>query len=61
MPKFDIGDNVQMPGVPIAVKVLEFGTCNDDDCEFGGETFRFDDPGTGEADWSHVAEFEKCA
>ncbi len=60
MAKFEIGDKVRMPGVPIVVEVLEFGTCEDgDECEFGGETFRFSDPGGLGDDWSHTAEFER--
>jgi hypothetical protein len=62
MSKFEIGDVVQMPGVPIVVEVLEFGTCDEPGCENGnGETFRFKDPGTGADDWEHVASFERVA
>lgn len=61
MAKFEIGDKVAMPGVPIVVEVLEIGTCEDGgDCRFGGgETFRFDDPGGLGSDWMHTSEFEK--
>lgn len=60
MSKFEIGDRVQMPGVPIVVKVLEIGPCTDcDDC--GEQTFRFSDPGGMGDDWAHVSEFEKVA
>jgi hypothetical protein len=61
MAKFEIGDRVQMPGVPFVVAVLELGTCEDGaDCEFKPpETFRFSDPGGLGADWMHTAEFER--
>lgn len=59
MPKFEIGDKVQMPGVPFVVEVLEIGVCEDARCEFGGETFRFKDPGGQGDDWEHTAMFEK--
>lgn len=58
MPKFEIGDKVQMAGVPFVVEVLEFGTCTDDGCE--EETFRFNDPGGMGEDWMHTAEFERA-
>lgn len=61
MSKFEIGDKVQMPGVPVAVEVLEFGTCNDADCNTGLQTFRFKDPGGQGDDWAHVSEFEKAS
>lgn len=57
MAKFDVGDKVQMPGVPFVVEVLEIGTCDDSDCP--GETFRFKDPGGLGDDWSHSDEFVK--
>lgn len=62
MPKFQIGDRVQMPGVPFIVEVLEFGVCEDFE-KFGchPETFRFQDPESGEDDWMHTDEFEKVA
>jgi hypothetical protein len=60
--KFKVGDKVQMVGVPFVVEVLEIGTCDDmssdNGCEFGGETFRFKDPGGLGDDWMHSAEFE---
>lgn len=60
MPKFEIGDKVKMPGVSFVVQVLEFGTCDEGvDCDFGGETFRFKDPGGLGDDWEHTANFEK--
>jgi hypothetical protein len=59
MGKFEIGDRVQMPGVPFVVEVLEFGPCGDDDCH--EQTFRFKDPGGAGDDWAHVSEFEKAA
>lgn len=58
MPKFQVGDRVQMPGVPFVVEVLEFGTCDDVDCDAGFDTFRFKDPGGQGDDWAHVSEFE---
>jgi hypothetical protein len=60
MARFEVGDTVQMPGIPIRVKVLELGTCEDGaDCDLGGEMFRFKDPQSGEDDWYHSAEFVK--
>lgn len=58
MSKFQVGDKVQMPGVPFVVEVLEIGVC--DDCESRGETFRFKDPGGQGDDWAHADEFEKA-
>ncbi len=62
MPKFEVGDKVQMSGVPFRVEVLEIGVCEDYK-QFGchPETFRFKDPDSGEDDWMHVDEFEKVA
>lgn len=59
MAKFEIGDQVQMPGVPVVVEVLEIGTCDDSDSCCAEETFRFVDPAMGEDDWAHASEFEK--
>lgn len=61
MSKFQVGDRVQMPGVPFVVTVLEIGTCEDEGgCEFGPpELFRFKDPESGEDDWMHSYDFEK--
>jgi len=60
--KFEIGDKVQMPGVPMVVKVLEIGACDDGDgCPLGTETFRFKDPGGMGDDWMHSSEFEKVS
>lgn len=54
-----VGDQVGMPGVPLVVKVLEIGTCEEgDNCLLGGATFRFADPGTGNDDWAHASEFD---
>lgn len=62
MPKFDVGDKVQMPGIPFVVEVLEIGTCEDyERLNCHPETFRFKDPQTGEDDWCHSDEFEKVA
>lgn len=59
MGKFQVGDVVQMPGVPIPVKVLEVFDCQDTECPYEGqEVFRFTDPGGGGDDWMHTAEFE---
>ena len=58
MSRFEIGDKVQMPGVPFVVEVLEIGVCEDQPCHLGGETFRFKDPGGLGDDWSHSSEFE---
>jgi hypothetical protein len=59
-PKFQIGDQVTMPGVPIAIEVLELSECPDGaDCPLGAEIFRFDDPGGMGDDWMHSSEFEK--
>lgn len=61
MPKFEIGDKVQMPGVPIPVVVEAFGTCDDGPaCPFGEETFSFQDPGGLGTDWMHTGQFEKA-
>lgn len=60
MPKFEVGDRVQMPGIPLTVEVLELGVCEDgDDCEMGSETFRFKDPAGNGDDWPHTGDFEK--
>jgi hypothetical protein len=59
MAKFDVGNRVQMPGIPLAVEVLELGTCDIDACSLEPATFRFKDPETGVDDWAHVSEFEK--
>jgi hypothetical protein len=62
MTKFEIGDRVQMPGVPFVVEVLEIGTCDEGpECSFGPETFRFKDPGGLGDDWMHTSEFEKAS
>lgn len=58
MAKFNVGDKVRMPGVPIVVEVLEVGQCRDQDCT--EETFRFNDPGGLGEDWMHTAEFERA-
>lgn len=60
MSKFEIGDKVSMPDIPVVVEVTGFGTCeNGPDCPLGADTFSFQDPdGMGE-DWMHVSEFEK--
>lgn len=61
MAKFEIGEKVRMPGVPLVVEVLEIGTCRyGPDCSLGGATFRFADPQSGADDWMHTAEFEKA-
>lgn len=57
MGEFNVGDKVQMPGVPIVVEVLGFGTCDEDGCE--REVFSFKDPGTGQEDQVHCDEFVK--
>lgn len=60
MSKFEVGDKVRMVDIiptPV-VEVLELGTCDDEDCCFGGETFRFADPGGQGDDWMHSEEFE---
>lgn len=60
MPKFEVGDKVQMPGVPFIVEVLEIGVCEDGaTCGLGEETFRFKDPATGDDDWMHADECVK--
>jgi hypothetical protein len=60
MAKFEIGDAVQMEGVPIVVEVLEIGTCDEGpECPLGPETFRFSDPGGLGDDWMHTSQFEK--
>lgn len=57
MSKFEIGDKVQMPGVPFVVEVREIGVCDDEDCD--AETFSFSDPGGLGEDWAHSDEFER--
>jgi hypothetical protein len=59
--KFEVGDRVQMPGIPIPpVEVLELAHCEEEGCEFGdGEIFRCKDPGGLGDDWMHTSEFEK--
>lgn len=62
MAKFDVGDQVQIPGVPFVVTVLEIGECEEGAaCPLGQETFRFSDPGGQGDDWGHTSEFEKAA
>lgn len=58
--KFNIGDKVIMPGVPLpAVEVLDIKQCEDPGCPFEEqEVFQFADPATGDLDWMHTAEFE---
>jgi hypothetical protein len=57
--KFNVGDKVAMPGVPIVVTVLSLGTCEDGpDCPLGEETFSFNDPGGLGEDTVHASEFE---
>jgi hypothetical protein len=58
MSKFQVGDIVQMPGVPFVVEVLEIGVCEDVPCNLGGEIFRFKDPGGLGDDWMHSSEFQ---
>lgn len=59
--KFNIGDKVAMPGIPVPVVVEAFGTCEDGtECPFGDEeTFAFQDPGGLGTDWMHTSQFEK--
>jgi hypothetical protein len=60
MAKFEVGDQVAMPGIPVTVTVLSFGTCDDGaGCPLGEETFSFQDPGGLGEDWMHTSEFEK--
>ena len=62
MPKFEVGDKVQMQGVPFVVEVLEIDVCGDADSdECNGELFRFKDPGGNGDDWEHTDEFERVA
>lgn len=58
MSKFEVGDRVQMPGVPIVVEVLEVKRCDMEGCP-EGDVFRFEDPSGLGDDWMHVDEFEK--
>jgi len=54
-----IGDKLQMPGVPFVVEVLEVKPCDEVPCPLGGgDLFRFADPGGLGDDWAHVSEFE---
>lgn len=61
MNKFQVGDMVKMPDIPIApVRVLEIKPCEDPHCPFDPqEVFRFEDPGGLGEDWMHLEEFEK--
>jgi hypothetical protein len=65
MTKFNVGDRVRPVGYPpevqrlMTVEVLELGTCEEDPCSFGGDTFSFIDPESGERDEAHVSEFER--
>lgn len=61
MPKFEVGDMVEMVGVPIpSVKVLTVRRCEDENCPFDGqEVFDFEDPGGMGRDSMHTAEFKK--
>lgn len=60
MPKFEVGDKVQMTGVPVVVGVLGLGVCEDSaGCE--QQTIKFKDPQTGELDEVHASEFVKAA
>jgi len=58
MTKFNVGDKVRMPGVPVTLEVLEIGACDKSGCDLGNELFRFEDPETGGPDWMHSSEFE---
>jgi urease alpha subunit len=62
MSKFEIGDKVRLADTSFSftVEVLGFDQCDEDDCVFGGELFRFKDPVSGEDDWMHSTEFEKA-
>jgi hypothetical protein len=61
--KFEVGDKVQMPGVPFVVEVLELKPCDErGGCDMGdGEVFRFADPEGKGDDWMHTEEFEKVS
>jgi hypothetical protein len=59
MAKFEIGDKVRTPGVPLVFEVLEIGACDEgDECESGPEMFRFKHPLWLDDDWMHTSEFE---
>jgi hypothetical protein len=61
MSKFQVGDRVRMPGVPLIVEVIAIDTCDDgDSCHLdeGAEIFQFKDPGGLGHDWAHSGEFE---
>mgnify|MGYP001585027375 CR=1 FL=1 len=56
---FEVGDRVQMPGVPMVVEVLEIipAGCGEPGCD--RPTFRFTDPGGMGDDEMHCDEFVK--
>jgi len=56
MGKFKVGDEVQMYGIPVPIKVKDIGVCDLPYCT--EETVGFDDPESGERDWVHASEFE---
>lgn len=57
--KFEVGDLVEMPGVPFTVEVLEVTPCIDLAPLCPRESFRFRDPVSGEDDWMHCDEFRR--
>lgn len=50
----EVGDKVQMPGVPFVLAVLELGECDEADCP-APAVFRFVDP-EGNEDWLHASD-----
>lgn len=63
MTKFEVGDMVEMPGIPIPpVKVLAVRTCEDLNCRYKDkEVFEFEDPGGMGRDIMHTSEFRKVS
>ena len=55
--KFQAGDRLQMPGIPMVVTVLDvLPGCGDEGCD--RETFTFEDPAGQGIDSMHADEFE---
>jgi len=62
MAKFNVGDKVAMPGIPVVVERCSRSApaTTDPAARWGEETFRFTDPGGLGDDWMHTSEFEKA-
>jgi hypothetical protein len=62
MAKFEVGDWVVMPKVPLPpVQILAIRRCEDENCPYPGqEVFDFQDPHGPGVDSMHTSEFEKA-